>query len=880
MWKVKMHLLKNIIFKKHALPMWTVVFAFAFSGCGLQIRPLGIKRGKVTTLVAPLVLGPSEFSYPAGRDLAQSFRAYGGVGGYRYSVVSGGGSIHSSTGEFISPAGERTVGGTTVIRVVDADGRSQNSTITHLPFSTMDGVVNSLATDGSSIYMSGSFTGINPEAVRGILVVNESSGQITNRGFLGKLNGEVYASVTAGDALYLGGNFSLYGAVPVQNLIKVDSRTGALDSIFSQSLGPDNVVSALAVSGDALYIGGMFTSYRGDAKGFHLAKLSTLTGDLDLNFNSIPSSGPNGTVNALALYEHSLYVAGNFTSYRSDAKGYYLAKVDQSTGALDTIFNTTASSGPNAMVKALIATNDFLYLGGDFTTYRGDTKGSRLVRVDTTTGALDTVNFNTTSSSGPNSSVNALALSGTDLYFAGAFTSYRGDPKGYRVGKVNAVSGALETVAFNTLSSGPNAAVNALFLAGNFLYLAGDFTYYRGDAKGSRLVRVDATNGTLDIAGFNSVANDGPNAVVRTLAAFGTDIYAGGGFTPYRPDRRGAYLVKLDAVTGALDSQFNNGTGPNDKVFTLELHDNDLYAGGAFTSYRGDSRATRLMKLDATTGVMDTTHFNTSADSGPSNNVFGLAYSAGYLYVGGNFGSYRDDHSAAYLVKVNATSGVLEDGVFHASGDNPNSFVYSIKVSGNDLFVGGNFTDYRGSGNVGAYLVKLNATTGVMDATFNSGAAPNSYIRVLGLWNGSLYAGGDFTTYRGDSRGLRIAKIDTTTGQMDTVGFNTIVGGGADSYVYDFAFSGNDLYVAGGFTSYRSDPRGYRLLKLNATTGVMDTTGFNTLPSQGANANLYALALIGADLYVAGALTGYRNNPPVCSGAIAVDAMTATRVRW
>ncbi len=48
------------------------------------------------------------------------------------------------------------------------------------------------------------------------------------------------ALLVSGSSLYVGWGFSGYSGTPVQNLIKVDITTGNLDTLFSQSTGPDS----------------------------------------------------------------------------------------------------------------------------------------------------------------------------------------------------------------------------------------------------------------------------------------------------------------------------------------------------------------------------------------------------------------------------------------------------------------------------------------------------------------------------------------------------------------------------------------------------------------------------------------------------------------
>ena len=95
-------------------------------------------------------------------------------------------------------------------------------------------------------------------------------------------------------------------------------------------------VNALAVSGTSLYVGGHFTDYRGQIAG-ELAKLDATSGDLDAAF--VQGQGflhrhlqgairPTPTF-SLAITQNALYVGGNFQQYRGVPVGALLELVSQ-----------------------------------------------------------------------------------------------------------------------------------------------------------------------------------------------------------------------------------------------------------------------------------------------------------------------------------------------------------------------------------------------------------------------------------------------------------------------------------------------------------------------------------------------------------------------
>jgi hypothetical protein len=131
-------------------------------------------------------------------------------------------------------------------------------------------------------------------------------------------------------------------------LAKVDLTTGNLDTTFTQSTGADLTVYALAISGSSLFLGGDFTTYRGSTAQ-RLAKVDLTTGNLDTTFTQ--SSGVNNTVRTLAISGSSLYVEGLFTTYRA-SNGYYFIPIDLTHGELSEPTPDTPSGSQSTMTAS------------------------------------------------------------------------------------------------------------------------------------------------------------------------------------------------------------------------------------------------------------------------------------------------------------------------------------------------------------------------------------------------------------------------------------------------------------------------------------------------------------------------------------------------
>ncbi|MEI7634167.1 MAG: hypothetical protein WCK47_07785, partial [bacterium] len=115
--------------------------------------------------------------------------------------------------------------------------------------------------------------------------------------------------------------------------------------------------------------------------------------------------------------------------------------------------------------------------------------------------------------SGMNSSVLALAVSGSDLYAGGNFST-AGGVSANRVAKWDGSS-------WSALGGGMDNAVSALAVSGSDLYAGGNFTR-AGEVTVNRIAKWDGSSWSALGAGMNSRVN--------ALAVIGSDLYAGGYF--------------------------------------------------------------------------------------------------------------------------------------------------------------------------------------------------------------------------------------------------------------------------------------------------------------------------------------------------------------
>jgi PKD repeat protein len=203
--------------------------------------------------------------------------------------------------------------------------------------------------------------------------------------------------------------------------------------------------------------------------------------------------------------------------------------------------------------------------------------------------------------------------------------------------------------------------------------------------------------------------------------------------------------------------------------------------------------------------------------------------------------------------------------------------VWTQKVVGNTVFVGGKFTNARPYGSAAGvntvsrtYLLSYNLTTGVL----NPGFAPvlNNQVRsIQASADGStIYVSGAFTTVNGVTRN-RVAALNATTGALVTA-FNP-----TPNYVVNaIALKGNTLWLGGAFASVGSATRG-KVAAVNATTGAVLPF---TATAAGGDVTSLALSPDGSKLIVGGNFTTLNGSSNPGYGLGAVDSTSGALLPW
>jgi hypothetical protein len=351
---------------------------------------------------------------------------------------------------------------------------------------------------------------------------------------------------------------------------------------------------------------------------------------------------------------------------------------------------------------------------------------------------------------------------------------------------------------------------------------------------------IDLTTG---LAALNF--NNSPS-VIKIEESTG-NIYIGGNLSTV-----GGYavgnIVKIKP-NGKVDTSFVQGTGFNGKVSTIEVDtDGIVYVGGQFTEYNG-SPALRFIKLNSDGSI-------NSTDLSFNQSVASIVFTDDQkMYVGGKFSTYtyqsNPAETAVGLIRLSIT-GEYDSAFTIGSGFTglADKVKKILLTPAGKIIAIGSFTDYYDVSGTASEIVQINED-GTVDTSFNSGTGfPNNSVNDAIIDPlGRIYVAGNFGVYNSTSV-AKIARLNVD-GTLDT----TFISKAAGSTINKLGLDINGLlYALGDFDNYNGVPaKGIvRLL----TDGQIDYT-FNSSTGFNSTANLNALTINNADVYIGGEFSSF-----------------------
>lgn len=226
----------------------------------------------------------------------------------------------------------------------------------------LDGRVLSIAQDGDSVVLGGTFTSAandvrnDPASTaypRANLVAFDAQTGVISQTFAPDTNGTVNVVIPAGDGqtVYVGGSFTQIAGQAVKNLARIRVSDGSLVTSFNGG-SPAGQVKDLRLSGGRLWVAGSFTHIAGKQQ-LGLATLNPTTGAFDQFARPLIAGQHNGGFTTVAKIDVDpastrLIAIGNFDTLNAvQNHQFFMLDISGATAvpsALRTSFYTTACS--------------------------------------------------------------------------------------------------------------------------------------------------------------------------------------------------------------------------------------------------------------------------------------------------------------------------------------------------------------------------------------------------------------------------------------------------------------------------------------------------------------------------------------------------------
>lgn len=773
------------------------------------------------------------------------------------------------SGKGISFAGEGSGGGGSIVTEVVHN---------YVP----NGAINDMVTDGSNVWIGGAFTSLRFMAPYAATISATTAENVMKDQVNGKFpvfNGAINCFAFDGqDTLFVGGSFTSVDGVLRNSIAKLNRVDGAwtpdttwnslfIERPFKTSSNAQAGIYSILVSGGTIYLGGNFSTYTAPGASAisanHLVGVNKNTGSL---ICSITPTVPYGAAKyPTAILEDSgfLYVAFNTGQP---------VKINKTSGVTDTAFVPNVTNALTAKMS-LVLQDESLFIGGCFSSIGGVTKYN-IAKVNKNTGVLDesfsVAGFTAASLS---SNVRAMVLDASgNLIVAGVFDNITS--LGRNIVKLNGQTGARisEFNAQSTFFTYNGSSVETLLISDNSLYGFGNFTGQPTGATNPKiavnLAKVNATTGEIDSA-FKAVDSQLTSAERINFAGFdGQNIMICGAFTGYGGyARQGVAKLNKDSYGNwKVDETFDTSSGGT-AVNTLALSGNDLYIGGTFTTWGGQTR-NRVAKLNATTGALDasfgigvfTSGVTTGQFNGVTNTVHKIAVDGETVLIAGAFSTYSKKSSTSsttspatpYWIRVDSSTNSETVPSAGASGT-----IRGIAISGEDIFFCGAFSQWAGANSY--RIAKVNKTTYAVVAgfvsPFTSTAPAVSPVSIYVSSNGTVWTFGVFSTliYTG-SQSVGVVAMDRNTGAQVKTYAPTDFGSGLGATDVQFSYANaierdGYMYIIGSKDYFTSHAR-LVVRRVSLSTHDVDLTW--GLVNTNAMNDIFAAVVIGNEFIIGG----------------------------
>lgn len=451
--------------------------------------------------------------------------------------------------------------------------------------------------------------------------------------------------------------------------------------------------------------------------------------------------------------------------------------------------------------------------------------------------------------------VNAVAVSGDDVYVAGRFQRAGGLEAG-GVARWNK-----RTRAWSTLGAGFGEAT-AIAVVGTTVHVA----------SGSKIFRWDPEAGTWSPVGT------GLSGTASSLVAHGTDLYAAGNLrstsgqplpvqrwdgTTWTPVGTGLpagvraiafqgdvlYAVGAFELGGGHDvARWDGtawtavgtgvgGTSSRDHAHAVAVVGSDVYVGGTV-----GERSGVVWKWDGAAWVQVGGNLE---NAGSDASVRTLAAVGDTLYAGGQF-STTNGAPLQHLARWDAAGQAWVGLAGGESGTGNEPPVLSLVADGTDLYVGGRFSSLGKDGGK-VFVAAIARWDGTEFSALGGGVAHTGFsgdpaVHALAIVDEQLWVGGDMQVAGG--------RPAAGSARFDGRGWSSL-GAGLTGQVKAIASSGSTVFVTGGISVEKNGD-----LPAGKTFAQRTEAGWSSLGGFSGGCAVTALAIVGTDLYAGGAFQG------------------------
>ncbi|MBX3011044.1 MAG: hypothetical protein KF832_06030 [Caldilineaceae bacterium] len=508
---------------------------------------------------------------------------------------------------------------------------------------TEKGVIKGLAVLSGDLYAGGWFNKAGGKAANHIAVWQNSQWNPLGVGVRAEeyaSEAQVNALAVSGNALYVGGRFVGAGNQNIDLLAKWENHGWSEVGPGISDDGYDYVTTLAAGPAEEIYIGGTFRiggNLRVDnIAQWHADEWSALGAGLLRNeYGDTPA-----TPYAIAVAaDGSVFVGGEFTI----AGGMRVSNL-----ALWEDGRWVNIGGANARVRDLVVVDNELYVVGEFTQI-GGIAANHVARWNRPTGQWSALG------AGINDNVYAVAYADGLLYVGGAFKA-AGNVTAEDVAYWDGVQwhpfgNKMRIFEVGDQGSEVGTYVNDLLVSGDSVFIAGHFqTIQQGTNTADRssfhvvhnIVEWQRSTdrwfwlGDQAQRGVSYGGYSGYNIDANTLAMIGNTLYVGGHFNQ-AGGLAASNLARWEMAAGQWSSLNASLGGVEDpQVNALAAYGTDLYVGGKFLS-AGNGTVNFVAQLDTATDSWSALDGGVKWYNDRYTAVTALAAAPSGIYVGGDF---------------------------------------------------------------------------------------------------------------------------------------------------------------------------------------------------------------------------------------------------